>query len=118
MDTSLIDVDINPTYVRCNIKGKITQLRLPEEIVICESSVKRSKQTGALLLHMPFSNKNTNRISTYNTYEDNKYIKNEKKYENNKENEKKYIKNENICLNIVNKEEILDISEIPPLEKC
>ena len=53
METSLIDVDLHPIYVRINIKGKITQLRFPCEIVVERSSVKRSQTTGAFQILMP-----------------------------------------------------------------
>lgn len=32
LDTSLIDVDVQPTLVRVLIKGKLLQLRLPDEV--------------------------------------------------------------------------------------
>ena len=37
MDTSLLDVDVRPKLVRCLIKGRLLQLRLPEE-VFCDKS--------------------------------------------------------------------------------
>ena len=33
MDTSLLNVDVQPTYVRCVIKDKTTQLHWPDEIM-------------------------------------------------------------------------------------
>jgi flagellar motor switch protein FliM len=53
MDTSTMDIDLQPLYVRCNIKGKITQLVFEEEILVERSSVQRSQTTGALKLTMP-----------------------------------------------------------------
>jgi hypothetical protein len=53
METSLIDVDLHPIYVRIDIKGKITQFRFPCEIVVEQSKVKRSQTTGALQILMP-----------------------------------------------------------------
>ena len=53
MDSSLIDVDLNPDYVRCVIKGKLTQLRLDSEIRVMESKLERSKTTGSLKLTCP-----------------------------------------------------------------
>lgn len=32
LDTSLIDIDVNPTLVRVLIKGKLLQLKLPSEV--------------------------------------------------------------------------------------
>jgi protein TilB len=53
MDTSLVDVDLHPVYVRLDIKGKVTQLKFDEEILVDKSKVQRSQTTGALLLTMP-----------------------------------------------------------------
>ncbi|EPT30806.1 putative leucine rich repeat protein [Toxoplasma gondii TgCatPRC2] len=51
--TSAIDVDVHPSYVRCTIKNKVTQLRLPAEVRVEESRVQRSKATGHLRIEMP-----------------------------------------------------------------
>ncbi|TNV78519.1 hypothetical protein FGO68_gene2184 [Halteria grandinella] len=56
MDTSLVTVDLNPLYVRMDIKGKITQLRFDEEIIVEKSKIQRSTTTGVLKLTMPRSN--------------------------------------------------------------
>nr|XP_057941133.1 dynein axonemal assembly factor 11 [Doryrhamphus excisus] len=53
MDTSLMDVDVQPTYVRVTIKGKIFQLLLPAEVKPDSSTAQRSQATGHLLLTMP-----------------------------------------------------------------
>ncbi|XP_075993653.1 dynein axonemal assembly factor 11 [Genypterus blacodes] len=53
MDSSLMDVDVQPTYVRVNIKGKIFQLVLSAEVRPDSSTAKRSQTTGHLLLTMP-----------------------------------------------------------------
>ncbi|KAM9791691.1 dynein axonemal assembly factor 11 isoform 1-T1 [Syngnathus typhle] len=60
MDTSLMDVDVQPTYVKVTVKGKrqiptvqIFQLVLPAEVKPDSSTVRRSQTTGHLLLHMP-----------------------------------------------------------------
>ena len=53
MDTSLVNVDLHPLYVRLDIKGKITQLKFEEEILVDKSKIQRSQTTGALLLTMP-----------------------------------------------------------------
>lgn len=52
MDTSHIDVDINPTYVRVTIKGKILQLTLPCEVSVDKSNVQRNMTTGNLVIAM------------------------------------------------------------------
>ncbi|XP_061551121.1 dynein axonemal assembly factor 11 isoform X1 [Phycodurus eques] len=53
MDTSLMDVDVQPTYVKVSVKGKIFQLVLPAEVKPDSSTAQRSQTTGHLLLHMP-----------------------------------------------------------------
>lgn len=53
MDTSLVSVDLNPLYVRMDIKGKITQLKFEEEIIVEKSKIQRSTTTGVLKLTMP-----------------------------------------------------------------
>lgn len=49
----MIDVDVQPNYVRVMIKGKIFQMALADEIRIDESTSKRSQVTGHLLVAMP-----------------------------------------------------------------
>ncbi|XP_045437253.1 dynein axonemal assembly factor 11 [Pipistrellus kuhlii] len=53
MDTSLINVDVQPTYVRVTVKGKPFQLVLPAEVKPDSSSAKRSQTTGHLVVCMP-----------------------------------------------------------------
>ncbi|UJR37501.1 hypothetical protein I4U23_030204 [Adineta vaga] len=53
MDTSLVDVDVQPTYVRITIKEKILQLVLSEEVNTTRSTAERSKTTGHLVIKMP-----------------------------------------------------------------
>lgn len=53
LETSLIDVDVQPNYVRATIKEKIFQLSLSEEVNVSESTSKRSQTTGHLLITMP-----------------------------------------------------------------
>lgn len=53
LDTSLIDVDVQPTYVRVNIKGKVFQLAFIEEVGPDASSAQRSQTTGHLVLTLP-----------------------------------------------------------------
>lgn len=53
MDTSLVNVDLNPNYIRLEIKGKVTQLKFEEDILVDKSKVQRSTTTGSLLLTMP-----------------------------------------------------------------
>ncbi|NWS70350.1 TILB protein, partial [Crotophaga sulcirostris] len=53
LDTSLLDIDVQPTYIRVLVKGKPFQLVLPEEVKPDCSSAKRSQTTGHLVVSMP-----------------------------------------------------------------
>ncbi|NXW10691.1 TILB protein, partial [Fregetta grallaria] len=53
LDTSLLDVDVQPTYIRVLVKGKPFQLVLPEEVKPDSSSAKKSQTTGHLVVSMP-----------------------------------------------------------------
>lgn len=53
LDTSLIDVDCQPNYVRVTVKGRVFQMALNDEIRVDESTSKRSQATGRLLIVMP-----------------------------------------------------------------
>ena len=53
MDTSYLDVDVQPFYVKVSIKGKILQLTLPFEVSTEKSLVKRNTTTGHLIITMP-----------------------------------------------------------------
>jgi hypothetical protein len=39
MDTSLVNVDLHPQYVRIEIKDKITQLKHPDEIIVEKAKI-------------------------------------------------------------------------------
>ena len=53
LDTSLINVDVHPTYVTVEVKEKLLQLRLSHEVLPHASVVQRSRTTGKLLITMP-----------------------------------------------------------------
>merc|ERR1719440_507565 len=53
LDTGSLDVDVNTEYVRCVVKDKVTQLKLPAEVAPDRSKVQRSKTTGSLRIEMP-----------------------------------------------------------------
>ncbi|XP_071836051.1 dynein axonemal assembly factor 11-like [Apostichopus japonicus] len=53
LDTSLMDVDVQPTHVKVVIKGKVLQLVLAEEVKPDSSTAQRSQTTGHLLITMP-----------------------------------------------------------------
>lgn len=58
MDLSLIDIDVQPTWVRILVKGKLLQLLLPEEVNPDASIAQRSATTGNLLISMPKASSN------------------------------------------------------------
>ncbi|KAM4027452.1 dynein axonemal assembly factor 11 isoform 2-T2 [Anomaloglossus baeobatrachus] len=53
LDTSLVDVDVQPSYVRVVVKNKTFQLVLPEEVRPDSSTARRSQTTGHLVVAMP-----------------------------------------------------------------
>ncbi|KAM9308461.1 dynein axonemal assembly factor 11 [Gastrophryne carolinensis] len=53
LDSSLVDVDVQPSYVRVLVKNKPFQLVLSEEVKPDSSTAKRSQTTGHLLVTMP-----------------------------------------------------------------
>ncbi|KAM5158397.1 dynein axonemal assembly factor 11 [Mantella aurantiaca] len=53
LDTSLVDVDVQPSYVRVMVKNKPFQLVLPGEVKADSSAAKRSQTTGHLVVTMP-----------------------------------------------------------------
>merc|ERR1719316_1166588 len=56
LETGSLDVDVNPEYVRCVVKDKVTQLKLPAEVSPDRAKVQRSKVTGWLKITMPMVN--------------------------------------------------------------
>lgn len=63
LDSSLIDVDVHPSYISVVIKSKILRLRLPAEVKAGESKCQRSKTTGSLLVTMPKVNPRENAVT-------------------------------------------------------
>jgi protein TilB len=53
LDTASIKVDLNPQYIRVDVKGKITQLRFDHEVIVEKSTIQRSTTTGHLLIKAP-----------------------------------------------------------------
>lgn len=53
LDSSLIDVDVHPTYISIVIKAKLLRLKLPAEVQVSTSKCQRSKASGHLLVIMP-----------------------------------------------------------------
>lgn len=63
LDSSLIDVDVHPTYVSMIIKSKTLRLRLPAEVRSESSKCQRSKVTGSLMITMPKLNPKENAVT-------------------------------------------------------
>ena len=53
LDSSLIDIDAHPTFIRLTIKGKVLQLVFPEEVKSDQGTALRSEVTGELKLTFP-----------------------------------------------------------------
>jgi protein TilB len=56
MDSSLVDIDLQPKYVRVTMKGKVLQLALSEEVKCDQGIAQRSQTTGVLSIKMPKQN--------------------------------------------------------------
>lgn len=53
ISTSLIEIDLQPQYVRMTIKGKILQLVFPVDVASDRAKVQRSQTTGQLKIQIP-----------------------------------------------------------------
>ena len=50
MDTSSLNVDVQPEYIRVVVKDKLTQIHWPEEMLCDSATVQRSQTTGSLCI--------------------------------------------------------------------
>ena len=71
LDTSKIKVDLNPNYVRIDVKGKITQWRFDNDIIVEKATVQRSTTTGVLEIKAPMAFVKS-RLDKIKKYEENK----------------------------------------------
>lgn len=71
LDTSKIKVDLNPNYVRIDVKGKITQWRFDNDIIVEKATVQRSTTTGVLEIKAPMTFVKP-RLDKIKKYEENK----------------------------------------------
>lgn len=55
LDTSQIKVDLNPQYVRVQVKNKVTQIKFDHEILSDKGNIQRSTTTGHLLITAPIA---------------------------------------------------------------
>lgn len=53
LDTSLVDLDVHPTWVSMVVKNKILRLELPEEVHADRGTARRSTASGNLVVTMP-----------------------------------------------------------------
>ncbi|RZF39579.1 hypothetical protein LSTR_LSTR001100 [Laodelphax striatellus] len=53
LDTSFIDIDVQPFYIKVLIKGKVFQLTFDEEVKMAEATAQRSQSSGHLVITMP-----------------------------------------------------------------
>ena len=53
LDTSLLDCDVQPKFVRVLVKGRLLQLTLEEEVAPDRSTAERNVHTGHLVVTMP-----------------------------------------------------------------
>jgi len=56
MDTSKIDMDVQPTYIRTTIKEKVTQVRLEYEVETDSAKVQRNLTTGIMVAKIKILN--------------------------------------------------------------
>ena len=52
MSTELLDVNVFPNFVSVRVKGKLTQIRLWEEVIVSSSEIQRAMTTGKLHITM------------------------------------------------------------------
>jgi protein TilB len=67
LDTSLIDIDVNPTWIRIEAKEKVLQLILPSEVNSDKVEALRSQVTGHLVVKMEMIDPKHNYILPKNT---------------------------------------------------
>lgn len=121
LDTELIDVDLQPIYVKISIKEKIFQIVFPDEILIDKSTCQRSTTTGHLVIKMPRANYKPRPSSLLLKYkEDNECGK---QSDTEKKQKREYLEVQEVDSSmdfskIVENNEafISSIGEVPPLE--
>ena len=75
LDSSLVDLDVQPSFLRATIKGKVFQLRFLEEVHSDRAEAKRSSSTGHLVITAP----KVNPIRSYSFRRGEKVLKKEKR---------------------------------------
>jgi protein TilB len=99
LQTQQIEVDLNPQYVRCVIKNKVTQIKFGYEIITEKSLIQRSTTTGDLIIKCPILGYEQKYSSidlasyNYRTYKDWKKKQNELNKKKEEEKEKLEVDN-------------------------
>ncbi|XP_002157387.2 dynein axonemal assembly factor 11 isoform X2 [Hydra vulgaris] len=119
LDPSLIDIDLQPSYVRITLKGKVFQLVFDEEVSPDRSSAKRSKVTGSLVLTLAKAKalircKKKEPVMPSTVYSSN--VSENKKHKK-LEVEKKTLDIYNICVNENDKTSEVKFRKKPPNQK-
>lgn len=50
MDTSSLVVDVQPLYIRVEVKDKVTQILWPDEMMVDDAKIQRSQTSGDLCI--------------------------------------------------------------------
>ncbi|GFS87479.1 protein tilB homolog [Nephila pilipes] len=140
LDTSLLEADVQPNYVRVKVNGKYFQLHLPEEVHPDMSTSQRSQTTGHLVIIMPKANgiikerKCLEKVSNHRGISPRRLKKNSAEKESNMQNKTledapsvmqlldKIVSNDTdrdnegtVIRNEMQRETFVDNSEVPPL---
>ncbi|XP_025206314.1 protein tilB [Melanaphis sacchari] len=124
MDTSELDVDVQPTYVRVTVRKKVLQLALDEEVRVDESNAKRLIGSKLLEITMPKVKQiicpvKKQCATDKNFHGENKLILTDEVFDSQKHVEFWNITNSSTSLKKIgdnNLENFVDNSEVPPLE--
>jgi len=100
LQTTQIQVDLNPQYVRVIVKDKVTQLKFNYEVIVEKSVIQRSTTTGHLVIKCPilgYEKKWTGiELATYNEEEFKQMKKKQNEIKKKKENEEENLDVDNI----------------------
>ncbi|XP_029342248.1 protein tilB, partial [Acyrthosiphon pisum] len=124
MDTSELDLDVQPTYVRVTVRKKILQLALDEEVRVDESNAKRLIGSKLLEITMPKVKQIICPVKTQSAKDNDFRNENKSKLTDEVFNSQKPVEfwnitNSSTSMKIVGNEKLKDFvdnSEVPPLE--
>ena len=117
LDTSMLDVNLNPHWVSVKIKGKLTQMKLMDEILVEQTVIQRAQITGNLLIKMKKLNPNFLLKRTIEKEEKTKELE-KKKFEQSLKKQKIEIleKNENLDKQLIKTHDETTFDDVPDLE--